>query len=534
MERIFGPDGVLRMDADPDCVFAVRQICLFAKKLQLPCTSRRERAAESAYVSCEETLRSHVQDDSLVDAFRRVSRVVWGDLLGSKPSWFLAQFLIPQHGPGTTVEGLRGNGKFVFPSWPQRLDRYFPFAEFGIGSMSNWLTGFDDHPVRMVSARDELPVRVVFVPKTQKSPRVIGIEPVCMQYIQQSITSVLTPMIEHHGSYTKGRVNFSDQSINARLALQASIDGRNATLDMSDASDRVSASLVWKMLECHPEFRACVFACRSTRASLPNGHILPLRKFASMGSALCFPMEAMVFFCTIVTSRIVRAGARISPSSVRKYSKGVFVYGDDIIVPADEAPDICSTLNLIGFRVNAQKSFWSGNFRESCGMDAFAGVDVTPVYVRRMLPADVADSHGIASLVSLANQFYLKRLWGTCRFLRLAAEKLLGRLPTIGIRAFRHLERVIEGRFSPTREHAGLGWISYSNGESSNGWDVNAQCLKSKRWVVSPRRKRDPLEGDAALLKCFGCIGNSDIDPAHLRESVRYGALALKRRWVLV
>lgn len=531
MERIFDSDGVLRTEADPDCIFAIRQICLFAKKLKLPCTRAREKAASSAFVQCESDLRTHVQNDILTDIFNRVSRVVWTDILsGGDP---IKEYR-PRHGPGTTREGIRGNGKFLFPTWPSRLESEFPFTEFGIGSISNYCGGLSDNPVRFVSARDEDSVRVVFVPKTQRTPRVIAIEPVCMQYIQQAIAAWLIPRIELRGSYTAGHVNFHDQSVNAKLALDASKSGQFATLDMSEASDRVSARLVWGMLASVPEFRRQVFACRSTRATLPDGTTIPLRKFASMGSALCFPIESMAFYIAIVSIRLWNAGVRITPKSIKFYTQGVYVYGDDLIVPVDEAPSICETLSAYAFKVNAHKSFWNGKFRESCGMDAYNGTDVTPVYVRRMLPANRADSHGVASLVSLANQFYLKGLWGTCRFLRSVAEGLLGELPTMGIKSFRYLERVIEGRYQPTRQSAGLGWISFSNGESANGWNKHLQCFKSKRWVVHPVRRRDPLDGDPALLKCFGLIGSSDIDPNHLRESVRFGNLALKRRWILV
>jgi len=531
MERIFSPDGVLRTKADPDCVFAIRQICLFAKKLKLPCTRAREKAAESAFVQCESDLRSHVQVGNLADIFDSVSRIVWSDILsGGNP----INEYIPKHGPGTTEEGLRGNRKYRFPSWPLRLDREFPFVQFGIGSISNFPSGLDDHPVRMTSTRDETPVRVVFVPKTQKTPRVIAIEPVCMQYMQQAIATWLVPRIELLGAYTSGHVNFRDQSVNAKMALSSSKDGKFATLDMSEASDRVSSRLVWRMLSICPEFRRQVFACRSTRATLPSGRLVHLRKFASMGSALCFPIESMVFYIAILSIRLQKSGDSVTPHNVRKHMMGVFVYGDDLIVPTDEAPAICETLSAFALKVNAHKSFWNGNFRESCGMDAFAGVDVTPVYVRRMCPVDRTDSHGVASLVSLANQFYLKGLWGTCKFLRLEAERILGKLPTISIMSFRFLERAIEGRHDPVRQYAGLGWISYSNGESANGWNYALQCFKSKRWVVSPIRAPDLLQGDGALLKCFGVIGNPDISPTHLRESVRYGNLALKRRWICV
>lgn len=534
MDRVFGPDGVLLASPDSDCIFAIRQICLFAKKLKLPCNSAREKAAETAFGQCESELRSHVRNDKLDNIFCCVSDVIWSELASGSPIGDPYSEFFPRHGPGTTEEGLRGNAKFAFPSWPLRLEKEFPFTEFGIGSLRNW-TGEEVPSLNsVVSTRDETPVRVVFVPKTQKSPRVIAIEPVCMQYIQQSIAAWLKPRIEHSSLYLSGRVNFTRQDINAKLALASSMHRNLATLDMSEASDRVASGLVWRMLRSAPVLRRQVFACRSTRARLPSGITIPLRKFASMGSALCFPIESVAFFIAIVSIRIHRAGVSVSPRTIREYSDRVYVYGDDLIVPTDEAPLISSTLGQFGFKVNAHKSFWNGNFRESCGMDAYNGVDVTPVYIRRLLPASKTDVQGIASTVALSNQFYLKGLWRMASALRKVVERLLGELPTISIKSFRYLERVIEGRFSPSRGSAGLGWISFSNGESANGWHKHYQCFKSKRWVVSAVRKRDPLEGDAALLKCFGVIGLSDLDDDHLRSSVRYGNLALKRRWVLV
>jgi hypothetical protein len=253
-----------------------------------------------------------------------------------------------------------------------------------------------------------------------------------------------------------------------------------------------------------------------------------------MGSALCFPIESVAFFIAIVSIRLRNAGVRVTPSNVRKYVNGVYVYGDDLIVPADEAPSISETLSEFGFKVNSHKSFWNGNFRESCGMDAYSGTDVTPVYVRRMLPTSRTDAHGLASTVALANQFYLKGMWQTCRYIRQAVEKLLGELPTTTVRAFRYLERVIEGRYEPSRGSAGFGWISYSNGESANGWDKRYQCFKSKRWCVTPVRQKDPLQDDSALLKCFQLVGIPTYDREHLRSSVRFGNLALKRQWTLV
>jgi len=533
VERVFGPDGVLLAQPSSDCIFAIRQICLFAKKLKLPCTSRRERAAEEGYVDIERELRSHAVPQYLSRAFRSVSGIVWSDVLLEPEFTGSYEELTPKHGPGTTVEGIRGNGKFHFPSWPSRLEREFPYTEFGLASVRN-IVGAESllsFPDTQLQPRNETPVKVVFVPKTQKRPRVIAMEPVCMQYVQQSIASWLLPRIEQRGRYSAGHVNFRDQQINASLALDGSRSQFSATLDMSEASDRVSSRLVADMLSHFPAFRRRVFSCRSTRATLPSGVTLPLRKFASMGSALCFPMEAMAFYIAIITHRILASGNTVCPSAVFKYSRGVFVYGDDLVVPVNEAPAICETLESFGFKVNRHKSFWAGKFRESCGMDAYDGTDVTPTYVRRTLPVDRTDCHGIASTVALANHFYLKGLWQTAKFLRTCVEQILGKLPSISRSASDDLDKVIDGK-PIARGSAGLGWISFSNAESFNGWHEHYQCLKSRRWVVQAIRRRDPLGDDAALLKCFGLIGSKLVDPDHLTRSVRYGNLALKRRWV--
>jgi hypothetical protein len=96
----------------------------------------------------------------------------------------------------------------------------------------------------MPAPRDETPVKVCFVPKTASKPRVIAIEPVAMQYMQQAIADWIRPLIESKGRFTAGHVNFRDQTVNSNFARSSSIDGKYATLDMSDASDRVTCKQV--------------------------------------------------------------------------------------------------------------------------------------------------------------------------------------------------------------------------------------------------------------------------------------------------
>jgi hypothetical protein len=452
----------------------------------------------------------------LLETFSLVSSILWGDIVACSSSRELYGELVPRHGPGTTAEGIRGNLKYDFRDWPMRLERVLPFAEFGVSSILND-EGLDRVTrINYIHPRDELPVKVAFVPKTAKKPRVIAIEPVAMQYMQQGVADWLRGPIETRAPLTRGHVNFRDQSVNTRLAKSGSVDGKLATLDLSDASDRVSCRLVSQMLRTEPELSGYVFGTRSTRAELPDGTLVRLRKFASMGSALCFPMEAMVFYIIMVSSRLVRRNRLPTRREIHRVSRDLYVYGDDLIVPAHEASAIAQDLEAFGLKVNTAKSFWTGKFRESCGADYYDGEDVTPVYLRRQIPSDRSDVHGCVSLVSAANQLYWAGYWNTAKELRETAERLLGRLPSIAT----HMQV--------------LGWHSISNAVSHHAWHKDYQRVKTRCLVPVPKRSADPIDGDAALLKCWRLIGieDSPVSLEHLLTSVRSGDLTLKRRWI--
>jgi len=59
------------------------------------------------------------------------------------------------------------------------------------------------------------------------------------------------------------------------------------------------------------------------------------------------------------------------------------VFGDDIVVDSRTTDIVIATLQRLGFSVNVDKSFTgSSSFRESCGVYAYEGLDVTPVLFR--------------------------------------------------------------------------------------------------------------------------------------------------------
>jgi hypothetical protein len=198
------------------------------------------------------------------------------------------------------------------------------------------------------------------VPKNAKTDRTICYEPHLNIRLQLMVGSYLKSRL------LKAGIDLSDQSINQRRAQYASRKGHLATLDLSMASDTVSVELVRELLP--PDWYSLLDRLRCKETVWPDGVSRWNQKFSSMGNGFTFELESLLFYAIC---------SAISPS-------GVSVYGDDIILPADRYLPAVEALENSGFILNRTKSFSTGWFRESCGMDAFRGLNVTPVYIRNL------------------------------------------------------------------------------------------------------------------------------------------------------
>lgn len=170
------------------------------------------------------------------------------------------------------------------------------------------------------------------------------------------------------------------------------------------------------------EWSSILTKVRSERTELPNGAILELLKFGSMGNATTFPVQSLVYWAiTVAVNRL--SGLSIAESRLHAYA-----YGDDLICPSSCAQRLSTELSAVGLKVNADKSFSSGSFRESCGVHAYAGLNVTPTYLRTLRLSDPE----LVSLCSCANGLLSKGFKRAAEglFLRIEA-KLSARLPTV-------------------------------------------------------------------------------------------------------
>jgi len=513
LENVFDrKSGELIDDPCVDSVLAVRQLTLMFSKIHLKCSDAREEDAMQGYIDCENDVKRAVTRIKPEDRndFRRVSALLFGRVFGQADREVHHTRLLPKHGPGATADKLRGNAKYRQRTWPMRLEKALPSSSFLFPSPS-----FEEEmgAVDIIEPEAEEPVKVISVPKTLKTPRIIGVEPTCMQYAQQAILPVVLDALSRD-DFLDNIIGFDDQVPNQELAREGSLNGELATLDLSEASDRVANELVLELFRDHPQLNEVVQATRSRKARVPGKGVHRLAKFASMGSALCFPVEAMVF-TTLVFIGIERAlSSPLGWEQVKNlFTDQVRVYGDDIIVPVEYVQSVVSTLQAFGLVVNEHKSFWNGKFRESCGKEYFDGHDVSIVKVRELFPTHRRHATGVISTVSLRNQLYFAGYWETCKWLDERIKEVITYFPTVLPTS------PVQGR------HSFLGFETQRIGDK-----LHNPLVKGYRVSATP--PPDPLEGHGALLKCFLNKGDMPIaDEKHLRRAGRPKSVNIKLGW---
>jgi hypothetical protein len=439
---IFTPDGHLLPDPDALSVRIVRQLLSPYGKYKLPYTNRQEHEVLQAFKSSEEDLKNANEffnslkanysthnatayrpkyHGQTIDFYRDSEGVIFrpiGDIIRDAKRALQRVFLsfdvrdiYPRHGPGAVATKQKHSGKFRWVNVCKRITDIYPLDEYFYASPGHVCDVYRDF--NRVGTKD-LSARVLLVPKDSRGPRLISCEPVDFQWIQQGLGSAIVRHVESH-YLTKGRVNFTDQEVNRNKALTSSITGDYVTLDLKEASDRVHIDLVRLLFP--DSLQESLEACRSLSTELPTGEVLRLNKFAPMGSALCFPILALTVWA------ILHGGA--PNADIRK---NIFVYGDDVIVPKAYASSAMTALELFGLKINHSKSCCSGLFRESCGMDAFKGTNVTPVRFRTVWTKSPSpDTY--TSYISYANAFYDKGWHSTYRVICEMLASVFGAVP---------------------------------------------------------------------------------------------------------
>ncbi len=566
--RVFDDTGMLLSNACPDAILAIRQISRSFKKIFEVCDERRNSAAAARYLTIEEELKTHddciSRPDPMLDQVaswigrdfawpfrcRKDSEVAGlSSSTDARSSNSIREYHYPEgtfprgvgipdagnrdaslyarlsqavlletrHGPGVTAERRSPNGRFSFRSWPSRANELYPMADYAI---PNWGCMADLGSVRELAVDEEPPVRVVFVPKTALTPRVIAVEPSTMQYLQQGVMQWMVSAIES-APLTRGHINFSDQSVNQQLAHRGSMTRWLATIDMKDASDRVHYGLAKRILQ-HTAFWEYLDASRSRTAVLPDGNLVSLSKFASMGSATCFPVEAYVFYCLIISAIHIHWKQIPTYESVQIAIRDVYVYGDDIVIPSAHVDHVCEYLESYGLLVNRNKSFSNSHFRESCGADFYSGHTVKPVYFRQHLPSPNVrwTPKQLLSWVSASNQLYMAGWWSSSQLIRDWVEREVGRVPRLRV-------KLRENRYDNPN---GVAFASVAfNTELM--WSKDYQAFGWKILDFKMKTEKDPiLTYSGGLFKAFSNIGQDH--SVDFMSSRKRDGFSPKHRWV--
>ncbi|DAD51413.1 RNA-directed RNA polymerase [ssRNA phage Esthiorhiza.2_12] len=531
--RVFERDSSLKLDPDVNAILDLRTLCSFGKKLHVECSQDRINATLENYHDVERTLREPTLQwdrDSL--GFGRVADISLTDCVslpsacrlpdsgfmhdsagpGDEHDGLRDRFLLQQcqhvadiiveslgyfdplsysaqlerddrgigfkHGPGAVADMMKQHEKSSFPLWPHKLESLFPFQDCG-------KTAGND---RDLPLNHELASRLICVPKSAKAPRLIAAEPVQHQWCQQITWRWLESRLLD--TYNGDFIDFRRQSASADMVIQASLDRKCATVDLSDASDRLSCWTVERVFRTNKSVLRALHAARTRYlkdeiSSKGSSLFIKLNKFASQGTATTFPVQSIVFLVIAIASAI--GDGKVTKESILRCRHQVRVYGDDIIIPSHGYVRLVRIMELLQLKVNMAKSYVHGRFRESCGTDGFAGYDVTPVKPK-VIVADGPTS--CQAVIDTSNNLFCKGYWN-------ASQHLISTLPP-------HIQR---GLRIVGRNEVGLhGLTSFCGSDESHlkkRWNSRLHRFEGRVWRLSPDSQQRDRGGFDSLLDFF-------------------------------
>jgi len=417
-------------DDDGQALMIIYQICSSFVKLKGPYPSSVLSKQLAKFVQTDHELGKYNPNSEavrpIVERARAIVTKIFKDLDVADPG-----LLRPRPGPGATNTPVEKHMRYEPHVLYTQLNDVFDYHEWFY--TTPWEAVEQARTfLRLHKKAQKYPTsRFKFVHKKVGKARGICIEENETQWFQQALKGALYNYIEKH-PITAGRICFTDQSVNQKLALVSSVTRSHATIDMEDASDRVSRDLVMSLFRDLPDLLEMLDSCSTRFIKLPRelykGPPMLVHKYAPMGSGLCFPVMAIVHFA------LIRAITTMATSVQKKDSEDIYVYGDDIIVPTSLIPAIYDWLPMFGMKLNFNKSFFRSHFRESCGVHAYKGVDITPVYFQYTLKSSTTrkDTTTLLSLVSKESALSKKGFEETASYVRKNATAAYGIIPYVG------------------------------------------------------------------------------------------------------
>lgn len=451
-ERRYTDVPTLLRGVTPTSGFADKQVAALVSKLEgFDVGVDTKSEAEKTFLQCESACRGtnirltryvnwfengfygDASDLLLYEKIVNIRKRV-ADILGCVPD------MTPRFSNGSTFHD-RGESVTL----PHKMDGYLcttpQFDELGLLEIlrqTTWWLAAEGHV-------NELGNRFSSVAKNYKTDRGICIEPSGNLSLQLAAGEKIRTCLYRVGIEIDGVGNRNAQWLHQQLAKYGSLLGELATIDLTNASDMIAEMLVRLLL---PRQWFILLSALRSPCTLFKNEWVRLSKFSSMGNGFTFELETLLFYAIAI-----EAGG---------WAKA---YGDDLIVPNNRAQDVLKDLRFFGFVPNVEKSYTTGNFRESCGGDFLAGRDTRPVYLKKVPDGplewiDIYNSISIMERKSVLNQTLL----ADSREVAEAKDLILSQIPT----AFR--------LFVPEGHPGGL-WSG-----NPQSWRVRpARCLRKKR-----------------------------------------------------
>jgi hypothetical protein len=362
-------------------------------------------------------------------------------LLGETPPDFEEVMQFGKFGPGTSLstdmESLDPILKTVNPSALTSLKgEIFHLYERSLMGDAVVRAGYGCNPTnsRRSVARLAIDVtefndhaRLSTVPKNYATDRCIEIGGSLTTWVQQAYDGFIRRRLE-----ARWGLDLKNQVPNQDLAFRGSLESRSrnfCTIDMTSASDRIAFGLVVSIL---PRAWAKCLVAMTNRSTLVEGELVKLEKFSAMGNSITFSLMTAIFGAVVRSVLRDRGFQRMSWR----------VYGDDIIVEEPIYEQVVDHLHLLGFEINAKKSYSRDYFRESCGVDYLCGTSVRALYIKEPIKI-VPDVYKYLNLI----QLHIKGFPVRARWFRPLYEYLLHLIPC---------EHRVYG--SPSRNLAGYIW----------------------------------------------------------------------------
>lgn len=358
---------------------------ILAKNIELPSSYDRREAALASFRAAElrcETINDrlervsdweHIASKDVLASVHHAREYI-RSILGRLTKRRLTEvYNSMRFGPGSTtsLSGVVTLGKKFSSRELHSTSRLLDFAVFC--RPPGWST------LSSVGRQEFSKVRVV--PKNCKTDRTICIEPDLNIFVQLGIGAAIRDRLSAFG------LDLNTQLKNQELARRASLDDSLCTMDLSSASDLISRQVVWTLLP--NDWVDLLHFARTDKYEL-DGKVYPFSKWSSMGNGYTFELESLIFY-----------GILLGCSEVHGWEGDVTAYGDDLIFPSSMLDLVTRTLEFLGFKVNSEKTFGKGLFRESCGTDWFDGQNVRPIFWKGQTNDQISRTYADANSIRL-------------------------------------------------------------------------------------------------------------------------------------